>query len=948
MLRNRLVLLLLGFAIAGGETPGRAQSPDALKFFKNYFGNIDYVTGGVHLRGTGVNGVTPRTPIPMSGVPANADILAAFLYWETVITKNQATATAGAKFRGEDIGTIAFELNPAGTAPCWSSGGGAGGAKGAHQMKAFRADVLRFLPVAIDKDGIPGKRLVNDTDLEKNGFDLHEVVLPDSGSGNQVPSTTGASLVVVYRDPDDTAPLRSVVIYNGGYTMDQSTNSMTQTIQGFYQASSASPVAKMTQIVGDGQANFSERVMFGDNLQALALVPHDSLNPFQSGWDYKTFENLPLSGGASSAVVSVDHEGFTPFDCLSWGVIIFSTTVQDTDVDGLLDIWESSTDTLYDPNNQPLPNLKAMGANKHVKDIFVEIGYMKTEPYENPAQGMVDAHDHLPAELAVTMVGDAFKNAPVKNPDKTCGLLSQLPCGPTGIKVHFDVGNNYQANPYVIPWSPGPSSLARGGEFIDEMDTQCGPAASTCLFPDYPGTVGWKTGFWQYRDQPLTHANEADCLAAGVNCVRRFDRARKDIFHYALFAHALGVPRAEVDEPSTPGIDEAVTPRTNTGIADAPGGDILITLGFFDEHVGTPFIQATTLMHELGHNLGLRHGGIPKQPNCKPNYQSVMNYLFQVRGLLVGTANLPVAGYQVGVPVIDYSRQSLGSLNENSLSEPGGLGASWLYRTRWYAPFSSSFLDQSLQTTPATKHCDGSPITDAAEMVRVDGTTTASPPGIDWNADGFIDAAIPAQDVNFNGSLTPPLDPGVNDWAIVDLRQVGTRRNVSSPGSIEGALSLDLGQGEWGQGEWGQGEWGQGEWGQGEWGDLGQGEWGQGEWGQGEWGAGRVDLDLETATALGNSPNELKLTSLKQGVRANWKKPHVGSVNVYEVYRVIGSGVTVDSLNTKVLVGIVPAPATTVIDITVKKNVTYTYFLIAVFDDKTRSGVSNLVTITYK
>jgi hypothetical protein len=947
MLRRCVVLLLLVLAIAEGQTPGRAQSPDALKFFKNYFGNIDYATGGVSLLGTGVNGLTPPTPIPMSGVPANADILAAFLYWETVITKNQGSATAGATFRGYDVSTIAVELNPAGTAPCWSSGGGAGGAEGAHKMKAFRADVLRFLPVPTDGNGNPiGKRLVNDTDLISNGFDLHTVTLPDSGTGNQVPATTGASLVVVYRDPNAAGPMRSIVIYNGGYTMDQNTDSMTQTIQGFYQASTTSPVAKMTQIVGDGQANFSERLMFGDNL--LPLQQLDSLNPFQSGWENKTFENLPLSGGASSAVVSVDHEGFTPFDCLSWGAIIFSTTVQDTDLDGLLDIWESTTDTLYDPNNQPLPNLKAMGANPNVKDVFVEVGYMKTtSAYTNPAQGLVDVHDHLPAELAVTMVGDAFKNAPVKNPYATCGLPSQLPCGPTGIKVHFDVGNNYQTNPYVIPWSPGPSSLARGGEFIDEADTQCDPAVGTCLFPAYPGTVGWKTGFWQYRDQPLTHANEADCLAAGIECVRRFDRARKDIFHYTLFAHALGVSRAPVDDPTTPGIDETVTPRTNTGIADAPGGDILMTLGFFDEHVGTPFIQATTLMHELGHNLGLRHGGIPFQPNCKPNYQSVMNYLFQVRGLMVGTANLPVAGNQVGVPVIDYSRQSLGPLTENSLNEPAGLGASWLYRTRWYAPFSSSFLDQSLQTTPATKHCDGSPIIDAAEMVRVDGTTIGSPPGIDWDADGMTDTATPPQDVTFNGTITS-LDAGVNDWAIVDLRQVGTRRNVSSPGSIEGALSLDLGQGEWGQGEWGQGEWGQGEWGQGEWGDLGQGEWGQGEWGQGEWGAGRIDLDLATATALGNAPNELKLTSLKQGVRANWKKPHVGSINVYEVYRVTGTGVTVNTLNTKVLVGIVPAPATTVIDTTVKKNVTYTYFVIAVFDDYTRSGVSNFATITYK
>ena len=37
-------------------------------------------------------------------------------------------------------------------------------------------------------------------------------------------------------------------------------------------------------------------------------------------------------------------------------------------------------------------------------------------------------------------------------------------------------------------------------------------------------------------------------------------------------------------------------------------------------------------MHELGHNLGLRHGG-DDLPNFKPNYLSVMNYSFQLTGL---------------------------------------------------------------------------------------------------------------------------------------------------------------------------------------------------------------------------------------------------------------------------------------------------------------------------
>ena len=75
--------------------------------------------------------------------------------------------------------------------------------------------------------------------------------LPDAGIGNKVPATAGASLVVIYRDPSK--PLRSIVLYDGGYTMDHSTQQMTQTIKGFFQAAAA-PSAKITHIVGNGQA----------------------------------------------------------------------------------------------------------------------------------------------------------------------------------------------------------------------------------------------------------------------------------------------------------------------------------------------------------------------------------------------------------------------------------------------------------------------------------------------------------------------------------------------------------------------------------------------------------------------------------------------------------------------------------------------------------------------
>src|SRR4030095_2650847 len=131
-------------------------------------------------------------------------------------------------------------------------------------------------------------------------------------------------------------------------------------------------------------------------------------------WDEYTV-NVALPPGATSATVNVDHNKdsdntkFTPYDCLSWSAILLSTVVQDTDGDGLLDVWEensSGNNQLTDPNGVPLPPLADIGANKNVKDMFfqmdfmtsrIEDGFPATEsPYVTPTEGTVEEHRHLP------------------------------------------------------------------------------------------------------------------------------------------------------------------------------------------------------------------------------------------------------------------------------------------------------------------------------------------------------------------------------------------------------------------------------------------------------------------------------------------------------------------------------------------------------------------------
>jgi hypothetical protein len=87
--------------------------------------------------------------------------------------------------------------------------------------------------------------------------------------------------------------------------------------------------------------------------------------------------------------------------------------------------------------------------------------------------------------------------------------------------------------------------------------------------------------------------------------------------------------------------------------------------------VPTQTQQAATLMHELGHTLGMHHGGLD-DVNNKPNYVSIMNYSFAFTGLVVsknGKDRIPAQ--------LDYSRWgtgTLGVLDEAFLNEKVGFG----------------------------------------------------------------------------------------------------------------------------------------------------------------------------------------------------------------------------------------------------------------------------------
>ena len=994
---RRAILLAVGGALILGlsraHAPLHAQSapPDALSFFKNYFLTGDYVVAGVGLRGQGVNGIATGS-IQVSGVPAGADIAAAFLYWQ-VVTKDKApdSGSLTATFRNRPLasadGSFARQLGE-GTSPCWSAGGGTGSSSGVNRTYSYRADVLRLF----DVDESTGKFVVNGA---------HQVQLPDGGGATAL----GASLVIVFRD--ETRPLSAIVLYDGAFTMDQTTQAMSQRIQGFYQPATTS--GTLSFIVGSGQENKPERL----TLNGAAIANNAIRAAAGASWDNPTFQvTSPVTQPTVTA--GIDHVGTSTFDCLTWAAVIYKTSVADTDGDGLLDVWETATAAapVADPRGRALPPLADMGANPNRKDVFMELGYMDAAG-QSYGGATKPAHSHLPPHATLKLIGDAFKAAPEP------------------IAIHFDAGNDYpagdaldaanNAEEYLIRGA----GLARGGEGIPETATVCQRGVTdapwVCQYSAYPGTVGWKTGFRFLRDEVLSvtpppgiaapPASEDACSLPGYTCNRRFDENRRSMFRYALFAHALGVPKSEapcLDAANRPAPGDASTgscssplrdnpafhvPVTNTGVGDFPGGDVMVTLGAFNDvdgkPVGTPFMQASTLMHEFGHNALRRHGGEAAAPNCSPTYLSVMNYLYQLRGLLDDG----------GKPHLDFSRTIIGpSITETSVSD--GSHSLLPYRLGWYAPLAGSYLDGL--SLGASRHCNGTTVAPGeAPMVRIDARTAAG--AIDWNANARVDIDMPL-DVDFNGSTNtssgaPEILGGSDDWRHLLLNQIGARRNTGALyigpfGQLAvGPLSLDTGRGDLGRGDLGRGDLGRGDLGRGDLGrgDLGRGDLGRGDLGRGDLGqialgrgdlgrgdlgggdlflndpdnpSGELDLDMVIGTAKAPT-NEFRACIIGIGtcqlpagvtlayplhrVRFDWKSPNVGDVVAYTLYRIAGADilpgqgrVVVGTLN-----GVVGQGDYNIVDgAQLVNGAQYTYFIIATYADGTRSDLSNLITIT--
>jgi hypothetical protein len=263
-----------------------------------------------------------------------------------------------------------------------------------------------------------------------------------------------------------------------------------------------------------------------------------------------------------------------------------------------------------------------------------------------------------------------------------------------GFSIHFDTGSLYSAvfNPALFNLGGG---LAGGANTV---------TYAKCIGLD----------------------NKTGCASLYSYKSASLDIRRKTIFHYLLMANS----------------QESDGSAGSSGIAEINGNDLLVTLGNWGLSSGSGSntnlllnYQASTIMHELGHNFGLEHGG-NESNNYKPNYYSVMNYLYQLPGLGADPkTNSAVQRYYLNNNALgfswggicnidaspcstdyrmDFSDGSSVSLNENSLLETaligrgnnGGFYADWNTNGTQQATAYSKDINQDFSVSVLSDYND--------------------------------------------------------------------------------------------------------------------------------------------------------------------------------------------------------------------------------------------------
>jgi hypothetical protein len=246
----------------------------------------DVVADGVGLRGVG------KGEIQISGIPSDASVEHAYLYWATIGNSSGFTSPT------LDDQVVNGELIGVSPDTCW----------GALHNYVYRADVT---------DIIPGNGSYTIAGLPDN---------LDAGNDSQ-----GSSLVIIY---GPAGIYRDIVINDGAVTLDTVNNSYTDTITGFT-ADQPMAQARITYIVGDGQSQWDNGNVTFEGTSIASNVFNGKDGDF---WGTLSFDVQGLVSEPSSTTTIDNQDPFNPEspDCLLWAATIFSVETESPPLDEIM------------------------------------------------------------------------------------------------------------------------------------------------------------------------------------------------------------------------------------------------------------------------------------------------------------------------------------------------------------------------------------------------------------------------------------------------------------------------------------------------------------------------------------------------------------------------------------------------------------------------------------
>jgi hypothetical protein len=354
----------------------------------------------------------------------------------------------------------------------------------------------------------------------------------------------------------------------------------------------------------------------------------------------------------------------------------------DTDGDGLLDGWEIHGVT-RDGSHEPLG---AYGANPHFPDVFVEIDWMETS----------DGNASSGALIAYRVAVDIFRIFRASR---------------TGIRVHFDLGARIEE---LI----GPENIEDDGPELQRFRESTDPRKILGYRPAFPRRPRCE----EARFGPTS-------LYSAFRDPRYFRPSRRNLFYYVVIAEREGSEEHRLSGYVDNFADEAAR---RAGLIRAGVHSAVIYRRHIapEDAAARRFELTSAVLHELGHAMGLGHGGAASDGgwdnrNNKPNYPSVMNHRYQLAG--IDTVD--------DRRVTDFSYGRFSSIREPELREADGFGPT-LPNAHVLAHLGVPHLDDP-----------------------------NAPFNIDFNRNGIVDSESLAIDLDFSATVDGEPSTDHDDWA---------------------------------------------------------------------------------------------------------------------------------------------------------------------------------------